>query len=68
MKSKLIRGGFISLWLCLCIHAVIAQTKPQQPDQADVIRVNTELVQTDLMVFDKQGRFVDGLKPEQFSL
>lgn len=40
--------------------------KPTQED--DVVRVNTELVQTDVMVFDKQGRFVEGLKPEQFAL
>jgi VWFA-related protein len=33
-----------------------------------VVRVNTDLVQTDVMVFDKQGRFVDGLKREQFEL
>lgn len=39
---------------------------PPQPD--DVIRVSTELVQTDVMVFDKKGRFVDGLRPEQFKL
>jgi VWFA-related protein len=47
-----------------------AQIKPQteQQNQGDVIRVNTELVQTDVMVFDKQGRFVDGLKPQQFAL
>ncbi|HEX7996978.1 MAG TPA: VWA domain-containing protein [Pyrinomonadaceae bacterium] len=40
--------------------------KPQETD--DVIRINTELVQTDVMVFDKGGRFVDGLKPEQFEV
>src|SRR5258708_16281843 len=46
-----------------------AQTKPApSPEQEDVIRVNTELVQTDIMVFDKKGHFVDGLKPEQFAL
>lgn len=32
------------------------------------MRVNTELVQTDVMVFDKKGLFVDGLRPEQFEL
>lgn len=42
--------------------------QPQQPKDDDVIRVNTELVQTDVMVFDKKGRFVSGLNPEQFSL
>src|SRR5258708_2225935 len=52
----------------LCVEAR-AQTPPQpaqQPD--DVLRINTELVQSDLMVFDKQGHFVDGLQREQFEL
>jgi VWFA-related protein len=44
-----------------------AQTKPADPDDS-VIRVKTELVQTDLAVFDKRGRFVEGLSPEQFQL
>src|SRR5436190_19087444 len=49
--------------------AAFAQSKPEKPIEQDgVIRVNTELVQTDVMVFDKQGRFVDGLKAEQFEL
>jgi VWFA-related protein len=39
---------------------------PDQPD--DVVRVNTELVQSDVTVFDKQGRFVDGLQADQFEL
>ena len=44
--------------------------KPPQPQvqSDDVVRVNTELVQTDVMVFDKKGHFVDGLRPEQFKL
>ncbi|HXI26064.1 MAG TPA: VWA domain-containing protein [Pyrinomonadaceae bacterium] len=53
----------------LMTSAAFAQAKPEKPvEQDDVIRVNTELVQTDVMVFDKQGRFVDGLKAEQFEL
>ena len=36
--------------------------------QDDVIRINTELVQTGVAVFDKQGQFVDGLKKEDFEL
>lgn len=32
------------------------------------MRISTELVQTDVMVFDGSGKFVDGLKPEQFEL
>src|SRR5688572_6972370 len=42
----------------------------QQPPVGgdDVVRVNTELVQTDIMVFDKKGRFVPGLKADSFEL
>lgn len=40
----------------------------QQGRTDDVIRVFTELVQTDVMVFDKDGHFVNGLKREDFEL
>ena len=60
---------------CLLLFPAIAagQTKPEQKpespgDAQDVIKFETSLVQTDVMVFDKNGRFVDGLKPEQFQL
>jgi VWFA-related protein len=42
--------------------------KPSQPQPDDVVRVSTELVQTDVTVVDKRGRFVEGLKAEQFVL
>jgi VWFA-related protein len=45
-----------------------AQKPSPTPPLDDIIRINTELVQTDVMVFDKKGAFVDGLKPEQFEL
>jgi VWFA-related protein len=46
-----------------------AKPAPQSTAQdVEVIRVSTELVQTDVMVFDKQGHFVDGLPREQFEL
>jgi VWFA-related protein len=44
-----------------------AQTKPTEPAD-DVVRIKTELVQTDVTVVDKKGRVVTGLKPEQFEL
>ncbi len=48
---------------------ISGQDKSQKPsEQDDVIRVNTDLVQTDVMVFDKKGHFVDGLKGEEFAL
>ena len=45
------------------------QKPPSKPEQTDdVVRVKTELVQTDVTVVDKRGRVVAGLKPEQFEL
>src|SRR5687767_9581364 len=41
---------------------------PPARSQDDVVRVYTELVQTDVMVFDKQGRFVKDLTRENFEL
>jgi len=50
------------------------RVRAQQPqdtrrqDPTDVVRVYTELVQTDVMVFDRAGRFVNDLKREDFEL
>jgi VWFA-related protein len=61
-------------FLLVCSQQGLGQTLPEAPpeskgqDQSDVLRVYTELVQTDVMVFDKQGRFVNGLKSDNFEL
>jgi VWFA-related protein len=72
MHTPTMRRYFVILsCLALVVQAARGQTttEKQPPAQDDeVVRINTELVQTDVMVFDKKGRFVDGLKPEQFSL
>jgi VWFA-related protein len=57
--------------LLLTAFSTSAQQRQQQPtpQQTDgVVRITTELVQTDVMVFDQKGRFVEGLRPEQFEL
>src|SRR5687767_2189991 len=52
--------------------SIVAQTHPKptpSPEQSDeVVKVYTELRQTDVMVFDAQGKFVDGLTRENFEL
>lgn len=63
---------------CFLLFAALvvaqAQTQPQSkpqpsPEQSDdVIKVFTELRQTDVMVFDAQGKFVDGLTRDNFEL
>jgi VWFA-related protein len=58
----------------LCLAALLnLNNRPaiaQQPakPQDDVVRVNTELVQTAITVLDKNGHFVDGLDREKFEL
>lgn len=56
--------------LCLPASWVMAQQQQTPParSQDDVVRVYTELVQTDVMVFDKQGKFVNGLSRDSFEL
>jgi VWFA-related protein len=73
-RNKSLRSQTIPLVLSgtiLLLPSAYAQkpappTQPQQTD--DIIRIKTELVRTDITVVDKQGRFVEGLKPEQFEL
>jgi VWFA-related protein len=60
-----VTGGFFVLFS----PAYSQQPTPQRsPDKEEVVRIDTNLVQTELMVFDKQGHFVDGLRREQFEL
>src|SRR6476646_7981686 len=59
----------ISILVLLAVAAWAMGQEPAKPPQTpDVIRTNTSLVQTDVMVFDKQGKFVDGLTRDKFAL
>ncbi len=60
---------FVSLAIIVSLLAFPAAFAQQQQQPADdVIRITTDLVQTGVVVVDKRGQFVDGLKPEQFVL
>src|SRR5439155_13411588 len=56
----------VVIFIAGCGAAASLTHAQQKPDE--VVRVNTDLVQTDFMVFDKQGKFVDGIKRDQFIL
>jgi VWFA-related protein len=63
--------SFLLLWRAALPSCAQVEKPPagQKTEQADKqIRVSVTLVQTDVMVFDRQNRFVDDLKPEQFEL
>src|SRR6185369_4126636 len=58
-------SGLLLYVLLICV--VTGQVKSQVQSD-DVIRVKTELVQTDVTVVDKRGRFVGGLRADDFEL
>lgn len=81
MPEKL-RSLFKSLSLACALSgcllpapAALGRQEPGPPadaaaaqDDEEPIRIDTELIQTGVMVFDKQGRFVEGLGREDFEL
>jgi VWFA-related protein len=56
-------GSFLAFFIFACVS--FGQTPTPEND---TIRVNTDLIQTNITVLDKNKRFVDGLKSEQFEL
>jgi VWFA-related protein len=67
MLSRLLTRIVVPLVACPLLAAVTTAQQQQVPSD-DIVRVKTELVQTDFMVFDRQGNFIDGLKNDQFVL
>ena len=67
-------AAFRSLPALLCLSVLLntistaQQPQQQNPKSDDVLRVNTELVQTAVTVVDKNGHFVEGLGRDQFEL
>ena len=64
---KMASSRILILLLILSLN-IQGQTGSRPQDQSEVVKVFTDLVQTDVMVFDKQGRFADGLRREDFEL
>src|SRR5258708_5506367 len=71
INQPTMRSGLLVLCLAALFslpnRSAIAQ-QPAKPQADDVVRVNTELVQTAITVVDKKGHFVDGLERGQFEL
>jgi VWFA-related protein len=71
MKSSVKRLASFVLLAAVCAQVCPAQTRHAQTREAqddEVVRVDAEIVQTDVTVLDRRGRFVEDLKPEQFAL
>ena len=69
-RTSLIKIASPRILICLLTISlnIQGQTGSRPQDQSEVVRVFTDLVQTDVMVFDKQGRFADALRREDFEL
>ena len=44
------------------------KTQPQRPEDVDVVRITTNLVQVDAVITDKNGKVVTDLKPEEVQI
>lgn len=65
--NKLVFASFVLVLTVFPSFAQQQQPKPS-PEPIDVIKVETNLVQTAVTVLDKSGNFVDGLRQEDFQL
>ena len=69
MRNLRLALGFCFLPASVALAQGQVNPTPQPTIQdIEVVRVSTDLVQTDVMVFDKDGHFVDDLQRDQFEL
>jgi VWFA-related protein len=58
----------ISLFLLVSFSIFVVQARAQEARQDETIKINTDLVSVPVVVSDRQGRYIPGLKAEDFSL
>src|SRR3712207_2349903 len=77
-KRRLARAPLAALRAAACAALLLLalpnatrsqqQQQPQQRPDEDVVKIDSALMQAGETVLDKQGRFVGGLKAEQFEV
>ena len=69
--GRLLNSLLLACALAGCVppHA-LGRQEPARPrqEEEETVRIESELIQTGVTVFDKQGRFVEGLRQEDFEL
>jgi VWFA-related protein len=64
-KARKFAVAFLAFFV---FASIVVQGQTPTPAKDEIIGVRTDLIQTNVTVFDKNNRFVEGLKPEQFQL
>ncbi|HKY44309.1 MAG TPA: VWA domain-containing protein [Pyrinomonadaceae bacterium] len=67
MKQKALITVILGLLLLLAFTAH-AQNPPKPQDNEDIVKVKSNLVNIDVIVKDKKGKYVSDLKPEDFTI
>jgi len=67
-RSSMTKFSFKILLFIALLPLIATPVFAQQQREPDVVRTNTELVQTAVTVTDKSGHFVEGLQRDQFEL
>ena len=65
--SRILRTVFF-LTLCLTASKATMAQASDRRSESDVLRINADLIQTEVTVLDSRGKFVDGLAANQFDL
>ena len=58
----------LSFSLLYVTKAQTTQNPPAQSDIPDVVRITTNLVQTDIVVTDKNDQIISNLRPEEIKI
>ena len=67
MYYKALTTIFLGCFMLLAVSAR-AQNPPKPQDDADVVKVKSNLVNIDVIVKDKKGKYISDLKPEDFTI
>src|SRR5262245_46634422 len=61
---------FLAFVLIACVPALLIaqQSSPEKQSKQDIVRINTQLVQVDVVVTDREGKHVEDLSASDFEL
>lgn len=67
MKKILIPAVILALF-ALDVNSQTPNPRPSPPDEADVVKITTTLIQVDVTVTDKKGKVVTDLRPDEIQI